>query len=125
MSTSTPVVSDFTAGELSPFLFGQSNQPVYHKGASAIQNFVPKAMGGFYKTGDSFLRAYLHEPPGEHHSIHRQSGDSLRTGVHQPACEDLEEWRRDRKRRHRSYARGIEPLPDRRPSSSERCPFLP
>ena len=49
MSTSTPVVSDFTAGELSPFLFGQSNQPVYHKGASAIQNFVPKAMGGFYK----------------------------------------------------------------------------
>ena len=47
--TTTPVISDFTAGELSPYLYGQSNQPVYFKGASKVQNFVPKALGGFYK----------------------------------------------------------------------------
>ena len=47
--TNTPLVSDFTAGELSPFLYGMSQHPVYNKGASVVKNFVPKEIGGFYK----------------------------------------------------------------------------
>lgn len=46
---STPLLSDFTAGELSPYLQGMSQQPVYYHGASTVRNFVPKSLGGFYK----------------------------------------------------------------------------
>ena len=45
----TPLISDFTAGEVSPFLYGMSTQPVYYKAASLMQNMVPKCTGGFYK----------------------------------------------------------------------------
>ena len=47
--TSTPLLSDFTAGELSPWLYGRSDQPVYFRGASVVKNFIPKSQGGFYK----------------------------------------------------------------------------
>ena len=50
-----PLLSDLTAGELSPYLYGMPQQPVYHKGASKIQNFVPKALGGFYKRPGTLL----------------------------------------------------------------------
>ena len=45
----TPLISDFSAGELSPWLYGRSEEAVYYKGASKVQNFIPKAQGGFYK----------------------------------------------------------------------------
>jgi hypothetical protein len=46
---SSVLISDFTAGELSSWLWGQDEQPVYRKGASVMSNMVPKQQGGFYK----------------------------------------------------------------------------
>jgi hypothetical protein len=46
---STPLISDFSAGELSPDLYGQSGKEVYYKGASRMLNTIPKAAGGFFK----------------------------------------------------------------------------
>lgn len=50
MPTTTPLVSDFSAGELSPWLYGRSDMPVYYKGASTFLRFVPKGQGGFFKS---------------------------------------------------------------------------
>ena len=40
MAEHTPLLSDFTAGEVSPYLYGQSQHQVYLRGASVVQNFV-------------------------------------------------------------------------------------
>ena len=45
----TPVLSDFSAGELAPQFYGMAGHPAYFKGASAVQNFVPMLQGGAYK----------------------------------------------------------------------------
>ena len=45
----TPLMSDFTYGELSPRMLGRSETNVYHKGAQAMQNMVPMLQGGFRK----------------------------------------------------------------------------
>jgi len=45
----TPLISDFTFGELSPGMLGRSDSPIYHRGAMTMQNFVPKLTGGFRK----------------------------------------------------------------------------
>lgn len=45
----TPVITDFTAGEISPRLYGRIDQPVYYKGASLLQNYMPLPQGGFTK----------------------------------------------------------------------------
>ena len=52
----TPLLSDFTYGELSPKMLGRSETNAYHKGAQSIQNFVPQIQGGFQKrTGTLML----------------------------------------------------------------------
>jgi hypothetical protein len=45
----TPLITDFTAGELSPDLYGRTDQPLYYRGASVMKNFKPKLVGGFRK----------------------------------------------------------------------------
>jgi hypothetical protein len=45
----TPLISDFTFGELSPEMIGRPDSPVYHRGAITMQNFVPRLTGGFRK----------------------------------------------------------------------------
>lgn len=49
MAWRTPLISDFTAGELAPSLVGRTDQPVYYKGASLMRNFMPRSQGGFRK----------------------------------------------------------------------------
>ena len=43
------VVTDFSAGEVAPYLFGRTTSPVYYKGASQMLNFMPRIQGGFRK----------------------------------------------------------------------------
>lgn len=43
------VISDFSAGEIAPYFFGKTGQPVYYKGASQMINFMPRPQGGFRK----------------------------------------------------------------------------
>ena len=45
----TPLLSDFSYGELSPKMLGRSETEVYHKGAQTVQNMVPMIQGGFRK----------------------------------------------------------------------------
>lgn len=45
----TPMIADFTYGELSPKLYGRVDQPIYYKGAAKMQNFIPYSVGGFTK----------------------------------------------------------------------------
>ena len=45
----TPLLSDFTYGELSPKMLGRAETNVYHKGAQTVQNMVPMIQGGFRK----------------------------------------------------------------------------
>ena len=52
----TPLLSDFTYGELSPRMLGRAETNIYHKGAQAVQNMVPMIQGGFRKrTGTLML----------------------------------------------------------------------
>ena len=48
-SQQSPLLSDFTYGELSPRMLGRTETAVYHKGAQQITNFVPMIQGGFRK----------------------------------------------------------------------------
>ena len=43
------VISDFSAGEIAPYLFGKTTSPVYYKGVSQMVNFMPRIQGGFRK----------------------------------------------------------------------------
>ena len=45
----TPLISDFSYGELSPKMLGRAETNVYHKGAQTMQNMVPMVQGGFRK----------------------------------------------------------------------------
>ena len=49
MPRATPILTDFTAGEIAPFLYAQTSQPVFYKGASQMLNFMPRKQGGFRK----------------------------------------------------------------------------
>jgi hypothetical protein len=51
----TPLLSDFTYGELSPKMLGRSETNVYHKGAQTVQNMVPMIQGGFRKRTGSLM----------------------------------------------------------------------
>lgn len=44
-----PVLTDFTAGELSPRLAGRVDLPVFYKGAQELTNFLPRSIGGIFK----------------------------------------------------------------------------
>ncbi len=43
------LISDFSAGEVAPWFFGKTQNPVYYKSASQMINFMPRAQGGFRK----------------------------------------------------------------------------
>jgi len=45
----TPLLSDFTYGELTPTMLGRPETNVYHKGAQVMKNMVPLVQGGFRK----------------------------------------------------------------------------
>lgn len=45
----TPVISDFTRGELSPRMEGRSDSPVFFQGVSELQNFIVLPQGGVEK----------------------------------------------------------------------------
>ena len=49
----TPLLSDFTYGELSPKMLGRAETNAYHKGAQVMQNMVPMIQGGFHKRAGS------------------------------------------------------------------------
>jgi len=49
LTRQTALISDFTAGELSPDLYGRTDQPLYYRGVSVMKNFRPKLVGGFRK----------------------------------------------------------------------------
>lgn len=49
MGRNTPLISNFSRGELTPKLYGRPDSPVYFQGASVMQNFMPMLQGGFTK----------------------------------------------------------------------------
>ncbi len=46
MALQRPLITDFTAGELSPKFSGRSELALYAKGGATLQNWVPFAQGG-------------------------------------------------------------------------------
>ena len=56
------VVSDFSAGEISPYFFGKTTSPVYYKGASQMVNFMPRLQGGFRKRPGSLFVGHTYGP---------------------------------------------------------------
>ena len=51
MAVIRPVITDFSAGELSPKLAGRVDSPVYSRGAQEMTNFIPGRLGGAYRRG--------------------------------------------------------------------------
>ena len=51
MSTVAPVITDWSAGELSELMHGRTDLPAYHKGADTIKNFMVLSQGGVTKRG--------------------------------------------------------------------------
>jgi hypothetical protein len=50
------ITTDFTAGELSRKLDGRADLPLYYKGCSKIENFIPFSQGGItYRSGTKYL----------------------------------------------------------------------
>lgn len=49
MSMIRPVLTDFSAGELSPRLAGRVDLPIYYRGAQELTNFQVRSMGGVSK----------------------------------------------------------------------------
>ena len=56
------LVSDFSAGEIAPFFFGKTMNPVYYKGASLMVNFMPRPQGGFRKAPGSIICGHTGGP---------------------------------------------------------------
>jgi hypothetical protein len=56
------LVSDFSAGEIAPFFFGKTMNPVYYKGVSLMVNFMPRPQGGFRKAPGSIICGHTGGP---------------------------------------------------------------
>ncbi len=56
------LVSDFSAGEIAPYFFGKTINPVYYKGASLMVNFMPRPQGGFRKAPGSIFCGHTGGP---------------------------------------------------------------
>jgi len=59
MSKSSPILTDFTAGELSRKYASRVDDPIYSKGARRMENMRPLAQGGFRSTGGSWFEMGL------------------------------------------------------------------
>lgn len=56
MAAIRPVITDFSAGELSPSLAGRVDLGIYYKGAKELYNMLPRPLGGVYKRpGTEFI----------------------------------------------------------------------
>lgn len=51
MGTIRPVITDFSAGEVSPRLAGRTDSPIYTRSAKELTNFIPGTLGGIYRRG--------------------------------------------------------------------------
>ncbi len=57
MAESSPILTNFTSGELSPRLNGRIDMEKYYNGASKISNFAVLMHGGLQKrSGTKFIR---------------------------------------------------------------------
>ena len=57
MADSSPILTNFTSGELSPRLNGRIDMDKYYNGASLINNFIVLMHGGLTKRpGTRFIR---------------------------------------------------------------------
>ena len=70
-----PLFSDFSYGELCPQFLGRSNSGVYYKGAQAIQNFIPRLVGGARKRPGTLMigKTYNDSTPRLHSMIITES----------------------------------------------------
>ena len=56
------IITDFSAGEIAPYLFGKTTSPVYYKGCSQMVNFMPRIQGGFRKRPGSLFIGHTYGP---------------------------------------------------------------